>query len=496
VTSEDWRELNDLFHGARDLPTGDRAAWLAEATGGNATRVAQVMELLRAADTSGTFLEQPIQIEPADLAEALSAPFESLEPGQRVKQYEVVREIGRGGMGVVYLGRDNLDRDVAMKVVPPEVSLDPSRRERLRREAIAAAKIDHPAVAKVFELAELDGHLILVSEFVRGRSLREAIEAAPMSAPRAVSVAIEIAGALSAAHTKGIVHRDLKPENILLTDQGAVKVVDFGIAYMDAEENTRFTKSGVIIGTPAYMAPEQLIGAKVDGRADIYSLGLVLGEMVAGRHPLANDGPPALPPALAAVVTRCLQPEPGARFASAEALISALRSIRSGPSDGISAALWWWAFHQGAVALAYAGLLFPAWLAREYMGGRAGMLVFLLLMASGIAAITMRLHLWFVSRQSAEDLPEQQAQTAPWLRIADGVFAAGLLGSGLFVGADRPVLAIVLSGASVIVAMAFLIIEPSTARSAFRRTTGVSAEFRVQSSAFGKPEAGSRKPEA
>jgi predicted Ser/Thr protein kinase len=473
VTSDDWRALNDLFHGARELPTDDRAAWLAEATGGNTARVAQVMDLLRAADTAGTFLEDPVQIEPGDLAEPLAASRDGLEPGQRIGQYEVVREVGRGGMGVVYLGRDlRLGRDVAMKMLPPEVSFDAARRERLRREARAAATIAHPSVATVFALEELDGHLVLVSEFVRGRSLREVIEAAPLPPPRALSVAIDIAAALSAAHAAGIVHRDLKPENVLLTEHGGVKVVDFGIAYMEAAENTRLTQVGAILGTPAYMAPEQLTGSQVDGRADVYALGLLLGEMVAGRHPLAPGGPPDLPPALAGVVARCLQPEPAARFASADALISALRSVHDKRGDTGSQALWWWAFHQGAVALAYAGLLVPAWLARGFMGGRAGLLVFLLVMASGIAAITLRLHLWFVSRVSGEDLADQRAHSAPWLRAADGVFAAGLLGSGLFVGADDSVLAIVLSGAAVIVAMAFLIIEPSTTRAAFRTTIG------------------------
>ena len=275
--------------------------------------------------------------------------------------------------------------------------------------------------------------------------------------------------ALSAVHAAGVVHRDLKPENVLLTPQGRVKLVDFGIAHVEVADGTRLTVDGVVLGTPGYMAPEQLAGGAVDSRTDVYAVGVAAGRD-AGGH--ASVGAAAnglrLPPPLDAIVTRCLQTDPDARFRSADDLRSALVAAGGAGAGPGSDARWWWRFHQGAVALAYAALLVPAWLARSFMGGRVGLLVFLLLMAGGIVAITLRLHLWFVSRVAGEDLPAQRAQTRLWLRIADGVFAAGLLASGLFVGAEEPVLAIVLSGAAVIVTVAFLVIEPSTARAAFR----------------------------
>ncbi len=230
------------------------------------------------------------------------------------------------------------------------------------------------------------------------------------------------------------------------------------------------------------MAPEQLAGGAVDSRTDVYAVGVLLGEMLAGRHPLARGERPAFAPPLDAIVARCLQADPEARFRSADDLRSALVAAGGAGRALEDDARWWWRFHQGAVALAYAALLVPAWLVRSFMGGRVGLLVFLLLMAGGIVAITLRLHLWFVSRVAGGDLPAQRAQTRPWLRLADGVFAAGLLASGLFVGAEEPVLAIVLSGAAVIVTVAFLVIEPSTARAAFRevqfRTRGM--QFRTE----------------
>jgi hypothetical protein len=307
----------------------------------------------------------------------------------------------------------------------------------------------------------------MVTEFVDGRSLREALAGGALPADRAVGLVVEIADALSAAHEAGVVHRDLKPENVLLTPQGRVKLVDFGIAYVDLGDGSRLTVDGVI-GTPAYMAPEQLAGGPVDARTDVYTAGLLLGEMLSGKGPLTRGEWPAFAQPIDAIIKRCLQADPAARFGSASELHSALLAAASGQRAADPSPRWWWSFHQGAVALAYAALLVPAWLARSFMGGRAGLLVFLLLLASGIVAITLRLHLWFVSRVSGEDLPAQRQHTGLWLRIADAVFAAGLFGSGLFVGAEEPALAIVLSAAAVIVTIAFLVIEPSTARAAFR----------------------------
>ena len=466
MTPNQWNRLKALFEQALDLPRDSRSSWLEQQLGGEAELLAQAKALLTASDTLGGFLEAPLELAPDDVTAVLAGS--SVQPGDRIGPYEIVREIGRGGMGVVYQARDTrLGRVVALKALPAEVAADPALRERLRREARAAAMITHPGVATVYALEEIDGHLFIASEYVEGQSLRDVLAGAPMAAERAIGLAIEIADALGAAHAGGVVHRDLKPENVLLTSHGRVKVVDFGIASLEAEDGPRLTVEGAIIGTPAYMAPEQLAGGPVDSRSDIYAVGVLLGEMLAGRHPGRGDRPP-FPTVLDAIITRCLQPDPAARFASAADLRWALAAAAAGRHGPDRDARWWWAFHQGSVGLAYAALLVPAWLARSFMGGRAGLLVFLLLMASGIVAITLRLHLWFVSRVAGEELGAQRARSGVWLRIADAVFAGGLLGSGLFVGSEEPALAIVLSAAAVIVTLAFLVIEPSTARAAFR----------------------------
>jgi serine/threonine-protein kinase len=467
MTPAQWSRLTELFQEALEMPPERRSEWLAQLTGSGVELAAQVKALLDASNAPNGFLDAPLEVEPGDVSTMLAAAV--VQPGDRVGPYEIIREIGRGGMGVVYLSRDSrLGRQVALKALPAELAADPVRRERLRREATAAAKIAHPGVATVYALEEIDGHLFIASEYVNGQSLRQVLVDGPLRAERAVGLTCEIVDALSAAHAAGIVHRDLKPENVLLTPQGRVKVVDFGIAHVDVEDGPPLTVEGMVLGTPEYIAPEQLTGGVIDARTDIFTVGVLLCEMVSGRRPFALGERPVLAPPLEAIVARCLQVNPDARFSSAAELGAALAAVTAMAAAQNKNSRWWWRFHQGAVALAYTALLVPAWMARSFMGGRAGLLVFLLVMAGGIVAITLRLHLWFVSRVSGEDLPDQRAETRVWLRVADGVFAAGLLGSGLFVGADEPVLAIVLSAAAVIVTVAFLVIEPSTARAAFR----------------------------
>jgi predicted Ser/Thr protein kinase len=467
VTPAQWNRLSELFQLALELPPERRSEWLAQQAGSDPELAAHARALVDASETSGGFLDRPLEVEPDDVATMLAAGV--VQPGDRLGKYEIVREIGRGGMGVVYLARDTTlqGREVALKALPAELSADPARRERLRREAAAAGKIAHPGVATVYALEEIDGHLFIVSEYVNGQSLRQVLGEGPMPAERAVVLTLEIVDALAAAHAAGVVHRDLKPENVLLTPQDRVKVVDFGIARVDMEDGQTLTKESVVLGTPAYMAPEQLMGGVIDGRTDLFTVGLLLGEMLSGRQYISG-GWPAFAPPLGAVITRCLQRNPDARFGSAAELRAALTTVTTTRLAPDRDARWWWRFHQGAVALSYAALLVPAWMARSFMGGRIGLLVFLLVMAGGIVAITLRLHLLFVSQWAGDDLQAQRAETRVWLRVADVVFAAGLLGSGVFVGAEEAVLAIVLSGAAVIVTVAFLVIEPSTARAAFR----------------------------
>ena len=382
-----------------------------------------------------------------------------LDSGTRIGHYLILQEIGRGGMGVVYLAEDQrLKRRVAVKVLPAAVSGNHTLRERLRREAQAAATISHPAVASVFALEEIDGQLLLVTEYIPGRTLREEIARGALAPSRAIDIAMDIARALSAAHDAGVIHRNLKPENVIITQGGAVKVVDFGIAHVESTDAARLTLDGALLGTPAYMAPEQLAGERVDMRADIYAAGVVLAEMIAGQ----------MPASIAPIVARCLERDPGSRYGSARELLNALeRSVATGSAPR-NTARWWWEFHQGTVALVYWLMVIPAWIARGVIGGLTGRAFFILTLAAVIVAANLRLHLWFTSRFYSTELRWLRARVTRWIHAADWLFGATLIAGGLMVWDGGSPLAILLLAFGLGAAVAFLVIEPATTRAAFR----------------------------
>ncbi len=252
-------------------------------------------------------------------------------------RYEVVREIGRGGMAEVYLARDQLlDRPVAVKVLHREFARDPQFVERFRREAQAAAALNHPNVVAVYDWGQEAGTSFIVMEYVEGRPLSEIIREGGARDPRtAARIAAHVAAALSFAHQRGLVHRDVKPANILITPSGQVKVADFGIARFRATDG--LTQTGAVMGTATYFSPEQAQGLDVDGRSDVYSLGVVLYEMLAGEPPFRNDNPvtvayqhvreeppplgrraPEVPVPLQQVVARALIKDPARRYQSAD----------------------------------------------------------------------------------------------------------------------------------------------------------------------------------
>jgi serine/threonine-protein kinase len=276
-----------------------------------------------------------------------------LAAGTRVGPYEVVAPIGSGGMGVVYRARDpRLGRDVALKVLPPEFARDPDRLRRFEQEARAAGALNHPNIVAVFDVGAADGTPYVVSELLEGETLRERARGG-IPARKAIEYAVQIASGLAAAHHKGIVHRDLKPENVFVTRDGRVKILDFGLAKLRPEASaaeqataTRNTEPGAVIGTAPYMSPEQVRGQPADHRSDIFALGAMLYEMVAGRAAFAGEtaaeimtsvlrtDPPSLctpadrvPPVLDRVVRRCMEKKPGERFQSAEDVAFALQAI-------------------------------------------------------------------------------------------------------------------------------------------------------------------------
>lgn len=259
-------------------------------------------------------------------------------------QYQVERELGRGGMGVVYLALDvGLDRRVAVKVLPPALRGHPELRERFLREARTAGQLSHPNIVPVFRADDLHGHAFFVMGFVDGESLAERVRArGPLPARDAVRILREVAWALAYAHARGVIHRDVKPENILIDrETGRVMVTDFGIAWRAA--NPALTEDGRVMGTAHYMSPEQVAGDPLDGRSDLYALGVVGFFALSGRLPFERQAAsavlvahavetpaalgtiaPSVPPEVAAVIDRCLRKDPDARYATGEALAEAL----------------------------------------------------------------------------------------------------------------------------------------------------------------------------
>jgi Tol biopolymer transport system component len=278
----------------------------------------------------------------------------SLVTGTRLGPYEILAPLGEGGMGEVYRARDTrLDREVAIKVLPATVALDPDRQGRFEREARAVAALSHPNILAIFDVGVAHGVAYVVTELLNGRTLRDYMDA-PLSVRKATDVGVQTARGLSAAHDKGIVHRDLKPENIFILNDGQVKILDFGLAKAiedrSGTDETRVrTDAGTVLGTVGYMAPEQVRGEAVDPRTDLFSLGAVLYEMLAGRRAFQRDtaaetmsailreDPPDLssaradvPPALHAIIRHCLERNAAERFQSARDLVFSLQAVAQG----------------------------------------------------------------------------------------------------------------------------------------------------------------------
>jgi adenylate cyclase len=294
----------------------------------------------------------------------------SFAPGTRLGAYELVGLLGTGGMGEVHRARDTrLGRDVALKVLPEEVAASPERLARFEREARIVASLNHPNIVTLHSIEEAEGIRFLTMELVEGRSLADLLTPAGLPLAQVLDLMIPLADALSAAHEKGVVHRDLKPANVMVTPEGRVKVLDFGVAKLiSADESTANLRSadaspplsmaGEILGTVAYMAPEQIFGEAVDARTDIFSLGVLVFELLSGKRPfggtsfwemaaaIMRDAPPALasirddvPDDLARIVDRCLEKQPERRFQTARELASETRALSRVQGQGTTASV-------------------------------------------------------------------------------------------------------------------------------------------------------------
>ncbi|MGH7193702.1 MAG: serine/threonine-protein kinase, partial [Candidatus Saccharimonadales bacterium] len=298
----------------------------------------------------GCLLKQGFESGPERLAEttARNSRFTAPPPGeldQRFPQLEVLELLGQGGMGAVYKARQpTLDRLVALKILPVEVGRDPNFAERFAREARALARLSHPNIVAIYDFGQLDGLYYFVMEYVHGLSLRQLVESRRLSPAQALTLVPQICEALQFAHDEGIVHRDVKPENILLDKRGRVKIADFGLAKLlgRAGQDATLTRAEQVMGTPLYMAPEQMQGSHaVDHRADIYSLGVVFYEMLTGELPVGRFAPPSqkvqVDVRLDEVVLRSLEHEPDRRYQHASDVKTDVESIANSPTSAATA---------------------------------------------------------------------------------------------------------------------------------------------------------------
>jgi protein kinase-like protein len=487
VTPERWRQITDLFHAALERPAGERLAFVRDGAGGDAELLREVVTLIESHDRTATFLEEPAWGVAAGLI--LGDDSESLV-GRTIGAYRVREEIGRGGMGIVYAAEDErLGRPVALKALTPEFTRDPVRRQRLTLEARAAAALSHPAIATVFALEEIDGELYIASELVRGRTLRAELGDGALPPSRLLPTLVDIASALVAAHEHGIVHRDLKPENIVRNTEGQVKVLDFGLARFDparASNFRRLTETGMTLGTPGYMAPEQLAGKDIDARTDIFAFGVLAWELATAEHPFGAD-PAALLARMtellegrAAVISRtlpvagldriarrCMRALPAERYATSAELLSDLRALATGSAPALATApthrLWWWQFHQGAVAALNAAMPIAAWAVRDWTRP-AGSAIFLAVLALATVSVTLRLNLVFTSHVHPDMLGEQRAHLARPVTIADAALAFLLLGTAALLAGKHDEVAALFVALAVVTLASLTVIEPATTR--------------------------------
>jgi serine/threonine protein kinase len=357
--ADQWKQISALYDAALRLPEDERADYLKKHAPNENVRLE--VESLLAHEQSGEQLLESPAMEVA--AKMMAEQMPVLKTGQTIGHYEIISLLGKGGMGEVYQAKDTkLGRDVAIKVLPIEFAIDAGRVERFQREARLLAALNHPNIAGIHGLEESGGSNFLVMELVGGETLADRIKAGPIPVEEVLKLALQIAEGLEAAHEKGIIHRDLKPANIKVTPEGKIKILDFGLAKAFAGENgeakpldsptisNEATRQGVILGTAAYMSPEQAAGKSVDKRADIWAFGVVLFEMLTGKKLFEGETvtetlagvikgepewsllPPNLHPRIGLLLERCLEKKPKNRCSGISDARVDIQKVLTAPS--------------------------------------------------------------------------------------------------------------------------------------------------------------------
>jgi eukaryotic-like serine/threonine-protein kinase len=374
---ERWRQVEQLYQSVLALEESKRSAFLDDSCSGDEALRREVLSLLAEQERANSFMETPamemmakeLAVDPQRPAISHADPRQLI--GRTISHYRILAKLGHGGMGVIYRAEDTrLGRNVALKFLP-EASRDPSALGRLRREAQAASALNHPNICTIHDVGEFDGDYFIAMELLQGQTLRERIAGKPLALASLLELGAQVADGLEAAHTSGVIHRDLKPSNIFITSRGAAKILDFGLARKtrnkiretnspDGEitlslDEEHLTSPGEVLGTIAYMSPEQARGEELDPRTDIFSLGSVLYEMATGRPPFAGRTSallfdsllhhtpaspsrinPETPPDLEKIINKCLQKNRDLRYQHAPDVRTDLRAVQSGTSSSLT----------------------------------------------------------------------------------------------------------------------------------------------------------------
>jgi eukaryotic-like serine/threonine-protein kinase len=371
MDSDRWKQVDNLLQAALERPPRERQQFLRQACAGDEALEREVRSLLASQQQAGSFLESPA-IEVAaqsDATESIISPV-----ARTISHYRILEKLGSGGMGVVWRARDTrLDRFVALKFLPAAKMSDPDRKRRFIQEARAASALNHPNIITIYEIDQSDGADFIAMECVPGNSLDKLITPKGLALAEVLSYAVQIAGALAAAHAAGIVHRDIKPANVIVTAEGQVKVLDFGLAKLEEravgpEADTRtlapaLTETGMVMGTAAYMSPEQARAEDVDARTDLFSFGAVLYEMATGRRAFLKAldwaAPPVspLPAELRRIVLKLLEVDRDRRYRTAAEVAADLKSLQHS-GEGKQSSRRWWMTAAAALALVMAAVFY------------------------------------------------------------------------------------------------------------------------------------------